>query len=208
MTLVSVPADRSATPSAIAADVKAMSPTSVSPDGESVIGIPSVSATAANEISVVSLSGRSSAARPFLTSRFRKGGTVFSPNGRWVAYSSNDSGRAEIYVSAYPGPGGTTLISDQGGLLPRWSRDRRQLFYRNGPKMMAVDVQLVPTFHAGRPEALFEAGAGTSSGFDVAPDGKRFLMIKNVGSAVASQPDQLNVVVNWIDELKTRVPVK
>jgi eukaryotic-like serine/threonine-protein kinase len=118
MTLVSVPADRSATPSAIAADVKAMSPTSVSPDGESVIGIPSVSATAANEISVVSLSGRSSAARPFLTSRFRKGGAVFSPNGRWVAYSSNDSGRAEIYVSAYPGPGGTTLISDQGACSP------------------------------------------------------------------------------------------
>jgi len=206
--LVTAPADRSGPSSAITNETRQLLPTSVSPDGETVIGVPNLPATAGNEIFVVPLSTHSATAksRTFLASRFRKSSVVFSPNGQWVAYASTDSGRSEVYVTAYPGPGATTPISSQGGTLPRWGLDGRELFYRNGTKMMAVDVQLVPTFRAGRSTVLFEGSYG--NGYDVAPDGKRFLMIKNAAPVHPPQPDQLNIVVNWVQELKARVPAR
>jgi hypothetical protein len=90
--------------------------------------------------------------------------------------------------------------------MPRWSPAGRQLFYRNGGQIMAVPLQLAPTFRPGRPELLFEGDY--SNGDDVAPDGKRLLMIKNIGPATTSQSDHLNIVLNWAEELKARVPPK
>ena len=204
--LFSAPVDRSGSPAVIARDPRMLLPTSVAPDGTVVIGYTNPPLGATNEIVAVQLLGPSARVEPrtFPTSRFRKSGTQFSPDGRWVAFNSTDSGRNEIYVSAYPGPGGTYLISTEGGIAPSWRRDGRELFYRNGSKMMAVAIQQEPTFRAGRPELLFE-GPYQGNGYDVAADGKRFLMVKNVGTA-SPQTDRLNIVVNWIEELKARLP--
>jgi len=204
--LVSAPVDRSAPPAPLVGPDARLLPSSVAPDGTAVIGYTIAPMSSANEIVAVPLvpPGAGTEPRTFPTSRFRKLGVVFSPDGRWVAFSANDSGRSEIYVSAYPGPGSTVQISTDGGGVPRWRRDGRELFYRSGSRTMAVAIQLEPAFRAGRPELLFE---GTYQGFDVAPDGQRFLMVKNV-EASAPQTDQLNFVVNWLEELKARVRAK
>jgi serine/threonine-protein kinase len=208
--LMSVPVDRSGPPSTLTSEATALVPSSVSPDGGIVIGYTGGPPNVANEIAVVSLSaGAAGKPRTLLAPPFRKANVSFSPDGAWVAYESNQSGRGlEVYVTAYPGPGSTVQISSDGGTHPRWSRDGRQLFYRNGARMMAVDVQLTPTFLPGRPEVLFEKDY--LSYYDVAPDGKRFLMVKSapVPSSTPSQPDQLNIVVHWVEELKARVPAK
>jgi len=108
-------------------------------------------------------------------------------------------------VAPYPGQGGTLLISTEGGTTPKWSRDGRELFYRNGDKMMAVDVQTSPAFGAGTPKVLFK---GTfASSYDVSPDGKRFLMVKPPAASLAPT-DQVTVVLNWFEELRRRVPAE
>ncbi len=113
----------------------------------------------------------------FLQTRFSEGGARFSLDGRWVAYHSNDSGRPEVFVRPFPGPGPKWQISTDGGSEPRWSRSGRELFYREGDKIMIVDVETRPAFHPSRPRTLFEAKFLFS--YDVAPDG-RFLMIKPI----------------------------
>jgi eukaryotic-like serine/threonine-protein kinase len=138
----------------------------------------------------------------FLQTRFYETNARFSPDGRWVAYRSNESGRNEVFVRPFPGPGPKWQISAEGGAGPRWSRGGRELFYRNGDKTMAVDVETQPAFRAGRPRLLFEAPHLWS--YDVAPDGTRFLMIRRDPSE--SGPPRVNVVLNWFEELKRRVP--
>jgi serine/threonine-protein kinase len=96
-------------------------------------------------------------------------------------------------------------VSFDGGTTPRWSGDGRELFYRNGDKMMAVDVQTSPAFRAGTPKVLFQGNYVNS--YDVAPDGKRFLMIKPPGAA-QSPTDQVTLVLNWFEELRRRVPAE
>ena len=166
---------------------------------------------------LLSLAGGASAdakLQPFLDSRFSKARPQFSPDGRWVAYQSDETGRHEIYVTPYPGPGGKVPISNEGGTEPRWARNGRELFYRNGDKMMAVDIQTAPAFRAGAPRLQFEGHyyfAESAVGrygwsYDVAPDGKRFLMLKPAAGQSA-QSGQLHVVVNWFEELRRRVPV-
>ena len=143
-------------------------------------------------------------ATSFLATSFNERSAMFSPDGRWLAYASNESGRSEVYVQAYPGPGGKWPISIEGGTEPMWSRDRRELFYRQGNKMMAVAVKTVPTFTADKPRLLFEGPYATSTlapYYDVSLDGQRFLMIK-----AAEGPTQINVVLNWFEELKRLVP--
>jgi Tol biopolymer transport system component len=142
-----------------------------------------------------------------LDARFPKNNPQFSPDGHWLAYDSADTGRSEVYVVAYPGPGSKYPVSINGGTTPRWASSGRELFYVNDRKMMAVELQLSPTFRAGTPKVLFErniALAGGSS-YDVAPDGKRFLMLKQVAEA-QPQRDQLNIVVHWFEELRRHVP--
>jgi serine/threonine-protein kinase len=132
----------------------------------------------------------------------------FSPDGHWIAYSSIESGRSEVYVRPYPGPGGKWQISTEGGAEPVWNPKGRELFYRIGNKMMAVDVTTQPVFSAGKPRVLFEGAfvptPRSLSNYDVSPDGQRFLMLKAPEQAQA--PAQINVVLNWFEELKRRVP--
>jgi serine/threonine protein kinase/Tol biopolymer transport system component len=154
-------------------------------------------------------SGQARNAQLFLRTPFNESVPKFSPDGRWLAYVSDESGRYEIYVQPYPGPGGKLQISTEGGTEPVWNRSGRELFYRNGGKMMAVDIATQPNFAAGKPRMLFEGkyqpSPGTAPNYDVSPDGQRFLMLKPVEQA-QSAPTQINVVLNWFEELKRRVP--
>jgi eukaryotic-like serine/threonine-protein kinase len=153
----------------------------------------------------LSLGEVSSSGEPevFLDSPFTKAEALFCPNGRWIAFQSNDTGRDEVYVVPYPGPGGRSQVSTDGGTSPRWARSGRELFYRNGDKMMAVDVDTGATFRVGTPKMLFEK----SGAYDVSPDGQRFLMVRPVSTS-RTQTNEMDVVVNWFTELQQRVPVK
>ena len=127
-----------------------------------------------------------------------------SPDGHWVAYQSNQSGRFEVYVRAFPGASRSWQVSPDGGKIPVWARNGRELFYRNDNRMMAVDVSTTPAFTAGRPRRLFEGSylQGTGS-YDIASDG-RFLMIKHEPHALT----ELVLVQNWFEELKQRVSTR
>ena len=110
----------------------------------------------------------------------------------------------QIYIQALGGRL-QVHVSNEGGTTPRWARNGQELFYGNGDKMMAVDVQTTPAFRVGAPRLLFEGHY--SAGYDVSPDGKRFLMLKPP-VAQSAGPAQLHVVVNWFEELRRRVPAE
>ncbi len=130
---------------------------------------------------------------------------MFSPDGRWLVYISNESGQDEVYVQAYPGPGGKWSVSTEGGTEPLWSRDGRELFYRQGQQMMAVAGKTESTFSASKPQLLFRGlylfGEFGNRNYDISPDGQRFLMISQ-----EEAPDQIHVVLNWFEEVKRLVP--
>ena len=139
-----------------------------------------------------------------LESPFFDNHPAVSPNGRWMAYQSDESGRNEVYVQAFPDGGRKWSISTGGGTTPRFSPSGRELFYRNGQELMAVEVETEPGFEAQTPRSLFEASFRLGQ-YDVAPDGQRFLFVVPVGG---SAPDQINVVLNWAEELKRLVPTE
>ncbi len=185
-------------------------PASWSPDGKALAFLEG------RDIWVLPFDNGEHEPRPVVQTRFEEEYPTFSPDGRWLAYTSDESGRREVYVQPYPGPGPRTQISVEGGMSPAWARNGRELFYRvlsggrwgGKRKMMAVKITTDPTFIAGKPRMLFEeAGYQPSEPFrsyDVAADG-RFLMLE-----MAEQPSQrvteLRVVLNWFEELKRLVP--
>jgi eukaryotic-like serine/threonine-protein kinase len=128
-------------------------PNSWSPDGQ-LLAFIEINPTTGSDVWVLRLGDRK--AQPFLRTPFNEGGPRFSPDGRWLAYVSDESDRWEIYVQPYPGPGGKWQISTDGGTEPVWNPNGRELFYRSGDKMMAVDIATQPGFAAGRPRVLFE----------------------------------------------------
>ena len=184
----------------------APSPNSWSSDGQ-LLAFIQVNPSTGFDIWVLRLSDRK--AQPFLRTPFIVSAPRFSPDGRWLAYISNESGRYEIYVQPYPGPGGKWQISTEGGTEPVWNRNGQELFYRSGRKMMAVEIATQPGFAAGRPRVLFEGEYLPTPllfpNYDVSPDGERFLMLKPSQQGGAA-PTQINVVLNWFEELKRRVP--
>jgi len=162
--------------------------------------------TPRGDIGVLPLEGER-VPEPVLTNRYRETSPQFSPDGRWLAFSSDRSGQFEVYVKPYPGQGGIVPISTDGGLEPVWARSGEELFYRNGRKMMVVPVQMEPAFKAEKPELLFEGSylfslTNLSTNYDVTPDGQRFVMVQ--GAEV--EQTQINVVLNWFEELKRLVP--
>lgn len=144
--------------------------------------------------------------RPFLQTRFIETFPAFSPNGRWIAYTSDESGRWEIYVRPYPGPGGKWRVSTDGGEESRWSQSGQELFYRFGNRWMAVKVDSGDEFSAGKPYVLFEGPYINIQGYsyDVSPDGQRFLVVE--GSEQELAVGQVHVITNWLEELKRLVP--
>jgi serine/threonine protein kinase/Tol biopolymer transport system component len=176
-------------------------PLSVSPDGKTLLfGARKSDASRAVGIEALSLNGDGKV-QTFVASTFDQFNAQFSPDGRWVAYMSNESGRNEIYVQPFPGPGGKWMISTDGGANPRWARNGREIFFRNDDKMMSVPVNTQPAFKAGTSRLLFQDGSFVGQGnYDVSPDGQHFLMIREKESS--NSPKELNVVLNWSEELK------
>ena len=130
----------------------------------------------------------------------------FSPDGRWLAYMSDESGRREIYAQAFPDPGEKWTLSSEGGKEPVWSRDGREIFYRDGDRMIVVPLQIEPAFRPGTPRMLFEAPFASNPGgypnYDVSLDGTRFIMIETD----ATELNEIHVVLNWSEELKHLAP--
>lgn len=154
----------------------------------------------------VQVPGSSAHAKPqplFENTAFNEFGPRLSPDGKWVAYVSDESGKNQVYARSFPGPGGKVSISIDEGQQPKWSRDGRELVYwKPGKKqLMAVDIQTTPFFRVGRPQALFDLGAVP---WDVTPDGKRFLVAKEAESTTSEE--RMEGVVNWFEELRQKVP--
>ncbi len=175
-------------------------PSSFSPDGKFMAYI-SINGTTGYDVWVMQMSDRKTA--PFLNSQYAEAAPRFSPDGRWIAYVSDESGRYEVYVQPYPGPGGKYQISTDGGTEPIGDPNGRELFYRNGDKMMAVEVSMAPTFSSAKTTMLFEGHALKSTGtfpfYDVSPDGQHFLMFKSAEQSAGLT--QIVVVQNWFEEL-------
>jgi serine/threonine-protein kinase len=182
---------------------------SVAPDGRSMAFHESSSGIQRN-IMVLALGDRK--VRPFLSTPFNEGGARFSPDGRWLAYVSDESGRPEIYVQPFPGPGGKWQVSTDGGTEPAWNPNGRELFYRSGKNMIAVETTSTPSFSAGKPHVLFEGDYLSASypqlgsDYDVSSDGQKFLMVKETARSASVQ--QINVMLNWLDQVTRRVPTK
>jgi eukaryotic-like serine/threonine-protein kinase len=141
--------------------------------------------------------------RPLVATPARDMGARLSPDGRWLAYYSNESGRFEVYVRPFPNVNDHKwMASTTGGWTPVWSPDGRELFYLNGTSMMVTRVETRGRDLAlGKPEFLFDGPFDTTQdmNFDIWPDGQRFLMVEADPNA---RPNRVNVVVNWLDELR------
>jgi len=137
---------------------------------------------------------------PFATEAPNQDDAQFSPDGKWIAYDSDESGTVEVYVRPFPGPGGKWKVSTGGGGTPRWRGDGKELFYLSlGDKTMAVPIGFEPAFHAGVPAPLFTLHVGVSATFDVDRAGQRFLV--SAAPEISGSPP-LDLLVNWAVLLK------
>jgi len=171
-------------------------PFSWSPDG--VLAF--VALRPAQDVWVVRPGGTPS---PFIATPFVEGAPMFAPDGRSIAYVSRETGRNEIYLQPFPGPGEKVPISSQGGTEPFWSPTGRELFFRAGDAMMAVDVIPGAALKVGQPHSLFagryEPAVALYPNYSTV-DGQRFVMVKRLDPSTGS--NQINVVINWLDDLK------
>jgi eukaryotic-like serine/threonine-protein kinase len=195
-------ADRSGTEALLFEDNLGKWPASWSPDGSSLYYF-TLGATNNGDWFVLPLTGERKPV-PFIHSQFNETFGQLSPDGRWLAYTSNESGRGEVYVVPVPGPGGKRQVSNGGGGLPRWRRDGTELFYLDSAsprKLMAAAVNgKGASFEVGAVKPLFETHGPSSRYFyDVSPNGQRFLII-SVPQAASAAP--VTVVVNWTAGLK------
>jgi serine/threonine-protein kinase len=201
------PADRSSPQKLLLGTDETMEsrfPTSWSPDGQTLVFTSNLS-----DIWMLPLEDEQEP-WPFLNTEFDETGAMFSPDGHWLAYMSNETGRDEVYVQAFSVTdlGGTKQISIGGGTEPVWAPDGRELFYRNGDRMMAVAIETEPELSVGTPRLLFEGRflpgpPWSRRNYDISPDGQRFLMIKRKQDLV---PTEIIVILNWFEELKRLVP--
>jgi serine/threonine-protein kinase len=136
---------------------------------------------------------------PLLAGPGSEGSLTFSPDGKWMAYGSDESGRYEVYVQPFPGPGGKWQLTTEGGKGPIWSRDGKEIFYTNGLRMMVVEVKTNPDFVPSKPRELFRfeffRTPGPWTDYAVAPDGKRFLMVRRPPDHLQSR--HLNLVTDF-----------
>ena len=182
------------------------SPNAFTPDGSQLV-FGSVSGTQEGwDLRVLSLGGSS---EPLLATEFNERNAELSPDGQWLAYESNASGQYEIYVRPFPNVDeGQRLISRDGGTRPLWAPDGRELFYLSrGGELMAVRVQTEPSFAPGNAQVVFGGrtlAPALGHSYDISPDGKRFLMIKEPTRDASST--EIILVQNWFQELERLVP--
>ncbi len=194
------PADGSGPEEQLSSSEYPQGPGAWTPDGRALV-FGQVLPESASDLFVMPLEGERKP-RPLVQTKFDEVLMAFSPDGRWLAYDSTESGREEIYVQSYPGPGGRVQVSTSGGRRPVFAASGRELYFRSGDKMMAVPIETKPAFKAGSPRVLFQ-GRYWEAGhdYDVSPDGQRFYFIQE-GSA----PTQIHVIQHWAEELKRRLP--
>ena len=138
---------------------------------------------------------------PYLQSQFNERNASISPDGKWCAYTSDETGRYEVYVQSFPAPERKIQISADGGDRARWSRDGKEIFFiGTGSKMMAVPIHAGASIDAGKPAALFDTriGKGFNNRFDVTKDGRFLIPVQPQGSSASA----LTVLVNWTASLK------
>jgi eukaryotic-like serine/threonine-protein kinase len=179
------------------------SPLGWSPDGRKLL-YRQISAATGQDVWIYSADERTST--PLLQGPANEWSAAFSPDGRWVAYVSDESGAAQVYVRGVRAPG-RSQVSIDGGTAPVWARDGRELFFAKGDTLFATPVTLGETFTSGAVRRLF-SGPYSFDGlvavnYDVAPDGQHFLV---PGNQLAAAPDRLELVLNWFEELKRLVP--
>jgi serine/threonine-protein kinase len=142
-----------------------------------------------------------------VVTRFNEWMPTLSPDGRWLAYVSDESGQAEVYIQPFPGPGGKQPVSTGGGREPVWSSDGRELFYANGEQIFAVAIESRVEGSIGKPRFLLEIPNLIVNpryySYDVSPDGRRFVVVKRVES---DSPAQINFILNGFEELTRLVP--
>jgi eukaryotic-like serine/threonine-protein kinase len=190
-------------------------PTSLSPDGKQLIFTQTASGTK-DDVMMLSLSGSARPeVRPLIQTPAAERNGEVSPDGRWLAYESDESGRPEIYVRSFPDAGHRTPVSASGGTRPLWARSGRELFYLSPTgALMRVGVEAGSTWAATAPAELLAGSyllisANQGRTYDISPDASRFLIIKEDASIPAEpQGLQLVVVQNWPEELKRRVPTR
>ena len=179
-------------------------PLTMTPDGKTLLHT-EIGENRSADIYAISLDGEP-APQPVLNQPHEEWGAHLSPDGRWLAYVTTETGRSEVYVRPYPVSGSKWQISIDGGRMPLWSRDGRELFFIRENTLMAVPIETRPAFAAGRPVRLFEGSyhfpLDRILGFDVAPDGRSFAM---VAMSDSDQRPVVNVVLNWFEEVRGAV---
>ncbi len=135
----------------------------------------------------------------------------FSPDGKWLAYNSNESGDWETYVQPFPPTGAKHQITREGGYYPLWSADGSELFFELDERLMAVRIETEPNLTFGNAEELpMRISPRGSRNYDITPDGQRFLTVIPAPNAEADETTsvRINIVLNWFEELKQRVPTE
>ncbi|HEY7575164.1 MAG TPA: hypothetical protein VIB08_08385, partial [Thermoanaerobaculia bacterium] len=191
-----MPIDRSAPPEQVTNRQDWPFPLSFTPDGRTLLLGHSPPATS-SDLAVLSLE-KGAQIEPLIATAAQEQAGRLSPDGRWLAYQSNESGVSEIYVRAFRGAG-RVHVSNKGGIDPMWGPDGREIFYRAGGTMMAARIETAPELRADAPRALFKT---PFLQYDVAPDGRRFLVIRAAHPDLPPSP--LVVVLGWSAELERR----
>jgi serine/threonine-protein kinase len=196
-----IPADGSAPAESLVVAPDDQAPGDFTPDGRTMV-IREQASGGKRRISLVALDS-ARAPRPVIASAFENLAPSLSPDGRWIAYASDESGRYEIYVRPFPGPGGRWQVSKEGGNEPRWSPTGREIFFRAGTNMMAAAVQAGATFAPGEVRGLFHTTAVSGinyTAYDVSRDGRTFILAQ----PLAANDQTVVVLLNWFENLPAR----
>jgi hypothetical protein len=207
--LVAIAADGSRVPRVLLNPDERHVPMAITPDGRTLVvrrdtGTGAALSSAYLTVALSSDFSEAGPPEPLFESRVAMGQLSLSPDGKWAAYESTESGREEIYAVPFPTANGKWQISTGGGSQPRWNRTGRELVYRNRDEILAVRVDTNPTFRSGTPTILASGLRQRQfrPAYDVDRSGHRFLMLK----LAETPPSDLHVVVNWFEELRRRAP--
>ena len=195
--LYSMPADGGSAPRRLTDTQHCPFSRSISPDGRMILAEVQYPLTGYDVWSFRTDGGPE---EPVLTGKGNEAEPDFSPDGRWFAYASNESGQFEVYIQRFPPSGRKWAVSQDGGQCPHWSHDGRELFFRNGGKLLVARVSTSPDLVIHPAQTLFEGNYARD--YDVAADGQRFLMMRD--SVRAKEAPTLDVVLDWPDEFERR----